>query len=160
MRQVIASLLLVCSLGPGPAAFQTATAGKPVVRACSLLTKQLMTEFTPYEKPVLDIVLRIPPTEDALGSSGSACSFGGVTLQVDPFTPQALERVRKPDWVPVTGVGDASYFHDNRGEYAELYARAGARVLTIQMDVPTGRTAASIKPNVIALAKAILPRLK
>jgi hypothetical protein len=32
--------------------------------------------------------------------------------------------------------------------------------LTIQMDVPTGRTAASIKPNVIALAKAILPRLK
>ena len=32
--------------------------------------------------------------------------------------------------------------------------------LTIQMDVPNGRTAASIQPNVIALAKAVLPQLK
>jgi len=28
------------------------------------------------------------------------------------------------------------------------------------MDVPTGRTAAAIQPNTIALAKALLPTLK
>ena len=58
------------------------------------------------------------------------------------------------------GVGDEAYFRDNRGEWGELYVRAGARVLTIQMDVPTGRTAAAIQPNTIALAKALLPKLK
>ncbi len=46
------------------------------------------------------------------------------------------------------------------GQYAELYARTDARVLTIQMSVPTGRTTASIKPNVIAMARAVLPKLK
>ena len=104
-------------------------------------------------------MLTVAPIEDALGASGSACSYGGVTLQVDPFTAQALDKQRAAAWVPVAEVGDAAYFFDNRGEYAELYARSGAHVLTVQMDVPRGRTAASIKPNVIALAKAVLPRL-
>jgi hypothetical protein len=44
--------------------------------------------------------------------------------------------------------------------FAELYVRSGTHVFTIQMDVPTGRTSVSIQPNVIALAKAILPKLK
>jgi hypothetical protein len=57
-------------------------------------------------------------------------------------------------------LGDRAHFRDNKGRWAELYMLAGSHVLTIQMDVPNGRTAASIQPNVIALAKAVLPQLK
>ena len=64
------------------------------------------------------------------------------------------------DWTPVPNVADAAFFHDNRGRYAELMLRSGPRVLTIQMDVPQGRTAASIQSNTVALAKAVLPKLK
>ena len=41
----------------------------------------------------------------------------------------------------------------NCGNYAELAARVGTRVLTIQMSIPTGRTAESVKPNVVALGE-------
>jgi len=132
----------------------------PATGACALLTQEMVTEVTPYEPQALDLVLRVPPMEDALGASGSACSYGGITLQIDPFTPARLEKLRGPAWVPVAGVGEAAYFEDNKGRWAQLYARAGRRVVTIQMDVPTGRTAASIQPNVVALARAILPKLK
>jgi hypothetical protein len=57
-------------------------------------------------------------------------------------------------------VGAAAYFRDNRGEWGELYVRSDTHVLTIQMDVPTAKTAASIQSNTVALAKAILPKLK
>jgi hypothetical protein len=37
---------------------------------------------------------------------------------------------------------------------------AGARMVTIQMDVPTGKTAAGIQSNTVSLAKAVLAKLK
>lgn len=163
MRRVFASLLVI-GLLPGHAAAleaaREAAAGTRTVGACSLLTRELVTKVTPYDKPALDLVMRIPPQEEAIGQSGSVCDFGGITLQIDPFTPDRLEKLRDETWVAIADVGDAAYFRDNRGEWAELAARSGRRVLTIQMDVPTGRTTASIQPNVIALAKAILPKLK
>jgi hypothetical protein len=103
----------------------------------------------------------IPAAEEPVGVSGSTCEYGGVLLQVDPFTsPARIEETLAAKWTRVPGLGDIAYFHDNIGEWAELYVRAGERVITIQMDVPTGRKAESIKPNVIALAEAILPKLK
>ena len=80
-------------------------------------------------------------------------------MQVDPFVPAVFERQKKNTWVVVPGLGDTAYFVDNSGRWAELYVNAAGRVLTIQMDIPMGKTAASIQPNVIALAKAILPKL-
>ena len=163
MRQVIAPLVVAGSVVSALAAQGTgsaAGASSARIPACPLLTKELITQVSPYDKQVLDLVLKVPPTEDELGASGSACSYGGVTLQVDPFTAQALDQQRTSSWVAVPDVGDAAFFVGNRGKYAELYTRAGARVLTVQMDVPTGRTTESVKPNVIALAKEVLPKLK
>jgi len=161
MRQAVTSLLLMAGLaGPVAAQGSGAATGGTRVRACSLLTKELIALTTPYEKQALTTVLLVPPMEDPIAPSGSACSYGGVTLQIDPFPAQTLERQRRPEWVAVPDVGDVAYFHDNRGEYAELYLRAGARVVTVQMDVPMGRTAASIRGNAVALAKAVLAKLK
>ena len=134
-------------------------AAKPGVRACSLLTKDLVLQVSPYSKQQLDLVMRIPPDEDSVGPSGSACTYGGITMQIDPFAPAVFEK-QQQGWVPVQGVGDVAYFFDRRGEWAELYVRTGTRVLTIQMDIPDGRTASSVQPNVIALAKALLPKLR
>ncbi|MCC7010222.1 MAG: hypothetical protein IT184_15550 [Acidobacteria bacterium] len=136
------------------------TAPAAANRACSLLTSQLVTQVTAYDKKALDLVMRVPPNGSALGANGSECTYGGITLQVDPFTAAYFEKQRNKTWVPVPGVGEAAYFRDNRGEWAELYVRAGTHVMTIQMDVPMGRTAASIQPNVINLAKTLLPQLK
>jgi hypothetical protein len=56
--------------------------------------------------------------------------------------------------------GDAAYFRDNGGRFADLYVRTNAHGLGVQMAMPIGRTSASIQPNAIAHAKAILPKLK
>jgi len=158
MRQIVALLLVMICFTE----LMGAQAAKPAVRACTLLTREVVTQVSPYEKQALDQVLRIPASEDSLGPTGTACNYGGITMQVDPFTPAVFERQREKDkkWVAVQGVGDSAYFADNKGRWAELYVAAAGHVLTIQMDVPTGKTAASIQSNTVALAKAILPKLK
>jgi hypothetical protein len=126
--------MMVACFGIQPLAQQpprASPANKSDNRACSLLTREVVTKVTPYEKQALDLVMRVPPNSDALGARGSECTYGG-----------------------------AAYFRDNGGRWAELYVRTGAHVITIQMSVPTGRTAASIQPNVVALAKVLLPQLK
>jgi hypothetical protein len=160
MRQVVASLVVLgCIASLASAGSSQKAADRPVLRACSLLTRDLAARVTPANK----VVLTIPPSEESLGASGSACSYAGIELQVDPFTPtrlDALAKERGKAWAPVEGVGDAAYFFDNRGEYAELYARVGGHVFTIQMDVPDGSSVSSIKANVVTLAKALVPQLK
>lgn len=127
-------------------------------RACSLLDKELVEQVSPYDKQALDLVLKVPPNEDAAGQAGSQCDYGGITLAVDTFLPGAFDKMRERagTWVPVAGV----YFRDNKGCWSELYVVVGSRALSSQMAVPTGRTAASIQPNAVALAKAVLPKLR
>ncbi|HVG56376.1 MAG TPA: hypothetical protein VM846_18195 [Vicinamibacterales bacterium] len=162
MRRAVALLLVMGVFTPVLMARQAARgAGTPArPSACALLTKELVTQVTPYDKQTLAGVLGVRPIEDPIGQSGSACSYGGITMQIDPFPFATLEKQRTPAWAAVPGVGDAAYFRDNRGEWGELYVRSDTHVLTIQMDVPTGKTAASIQSNTVALAKAILPKLK
>ena len=167
MRTMVTCALVAASVVPTAQSLHAqAGAGTPSVRACSLLTKELVTETTPYDKKVFGQVLIIPPSEEAAGKAGSACSYGGVHLQIDPFPLSVIENQRLADakrgqpWAAVPGVGDVAYFRDNRGRFGELFARVGARIVTIQMDVPHGRTTESIKPNAIALAQAIAARLR
>jgi len=161
MRRLVASFVLIGSFASQSVALQSPAAGapRPAARACPLLTREVVTQVTPYDKAAFDLVMQVPPQEDSVGS-GSACTYGGITMQVDPFAPAVFEKQRTKEWVPIADVGDTAYFFDRRGQWAELYVRAGERVLTIQMAVPTGRTAASVQPNVVALARAILAKLK
>ena len=65
-------------------------------------------------------------------------------MQIDPMTAEAFERVRDKEWMPMAGVGDKAYFRDNKARFAELFVQAGTHVMTIQMDVPDGKTSACI----------------
>jgi hypothetical protein len=52
-----------------------------------------------------------------------------------------------------------SVFNERQHRYAELTVWTGKHSLDLQVSVPSGRTAEAIKPDVIALANAILKKL-
>lgn len=171
MRAVVASFVLTGCLAihvPAFGADSQAATGKQATAACSLLTRELVLQVSPYEQqpPAVrdmhrQLLAQLPPREEPVGAAGSACDYGPIHMQIDPFaSPANVEKSLAKTAAPLSGLGDVAFFHDNRGRFAELYVRAGARVLTIQMDVPDGRTPESVKPNAIALAEALLPKLR
>ena len=116
-------------------------------------------------------VFNLPPEEGTAGKSGSSCDYADITLQIDAFSPDVIERTvkeqvrgassaRKANWVPVAGVGDRAYFNENDRNFAELMGYVNGHTFTIQMGIPFQSTAEKMKPNVIALANAIVPKLK
>ena len=129
--------------------------------ACTLLTKELITQFSPEKnKQSVNLIMSIPPEGSRVGN-GSACEYGGVNLQVDPFAaPAQIEKKLEKESASVTGLGDVAFYRDNRGRWGELYVRVGGRVITLQLSVPSGSTAASIQPNAVGLAKAVLAKLE
>ena len=159
MRQLFVPLLVIACVATSRPQVATAD-GKPV-SACTYLTKELVAKVTPMDKQAFDFAMQFPPDDESVGNLGSSCEYGGIHLQIDPFAdPKRLEKESLAKWTRLSGIGDVAYFRDNIGEWAELYVRSGPRVFTIQMDVPTGRTAESIKPNAIALAKELLAKLR
>ena len=140
MRQAVASALLVICFTPQMSALQSrggTGAGSPANRACSLLTKERVLKTTPYKDT--SFLFLIEPNGDILGTSGSACEYGAIGLQIDPFTPARLEELRQKsgkDWVAVSGVGDGAYFRANGTTYAELYVRVGTHTMTIPDERP------------------------
>jgi hypothetical protein len=157
MRRIVAVLLAVSCLTSNAVALQSGAA-KPAPAACSLLTKELLAAHTPASTQSFTLMMQVPAQEGKIGT-GSSCEYGGVMLQVDPFPVANFERLFGK-YTSVAGVGERAYFHDNKGRWAELAVLAGGRMVTIQMGVPTEKTAASIQPNTVALAKAILAKLK
>jgi hypothetical protein len=129
-------------------------AGSPGPRACAVLTRDLVAPFT-ANKSILDL---IPPEEEVLGTSGTACEFGAVRLQLFPGRG-GKRTLSAKDYQPVSGAGDGGFFRNNRDEYAELMIWTAMHSLDLQVSVPSGRTAESIKADVVKLANAILAKL-
>lgn len=129
-------------------------AGQPAVRACAVLTRDLVAPLTENKK-ILDL---LPPEEEALGTSGTACEYGSVRLQLFPGRG-GKRTVSAKGLQPITGAGDGGYFRNNGDRYAELMVWTSKHSLDLQVSIPSGRTAESIKAEVIALANAILAKL-
>ena len=158
MRHIVTFIVAIgittpvsASQAPGGAATGTAA-----VRACSVLTKEMVAPFSP-NKQVLDV---IKPTEESMGS-GSACNWGGVRLQLFP-TPRAKQTRTPPtkDMTPLSGVGETAYFRSNRDQYAELAIWTATHYVMLQVSVPMGSTAEAIKPGTVTLANAIIAKLR
>ena len=158
MRYVVALFVVVSCVtfeaadlrtGPGgPAASQ------PAVRACAVLTRDLVAPFTENKK-ILDL---IPPEEEALGTSSTACEYGAVRLQL--FPGRGGKRTVSAKGVqPISGAGEGGYFRNNQDRYAELMVWTNKHSLDLQVSVPSGRTAEAIKPDIVALANAIIAKL-
>ena len=160
MRHVIATALMIGCIAMGAAASQprpAATSPKPGIGACSLLTRELVEKVLTGNKETLKY---LKPEEQPIGTHGSFCDYG-LILQVDPFVRHDDLRTSPPkDWQRVTGVGDTAYFHNNGNRFAELMVWTGSHHFTIQIGVPAGSSAESIRPNTITLANAIIPKLR
>jgi hypothetical protein len=160
MRHLIASLMVAGAFSASILAVPDPAAGQTAIKACSLLSKELVAKYWPGDKRAFEV---LRPEEEPLGATGSSCDYGTIGLQVDPFTPQQVDQIAKEkstEWSAVPGLGDSAYFRNNRNRFAELLVRTGAHTFTIQMGVPMGKTADAIKPDTIAVAREILPRLQ
>lgn len=150
--------ILTVGIGNAPVVASQARGGAAAagsgLRACSILTRDLVEPFA-ENKRVLDLV---PPEEEAM-SSGSACEWGVVRLQLYSARPGESHTAPK-DFQPLSGLGDTAFFRNNLNRYAELLVWSGAAYFTLQVSVPTGGTADAIKPKTVDLANAIIKKLR
>lgn len=154
MRHIVTLFIAISCITIQPARSADPAPSKPAIRACALLTKDLVAPLT-ENKQVLDL---IPPQEEELGTSGTACEYGAVRLQLFPGRG-GKRTVSAKDLQPISGAGEGGYFRSNRNRYAELMVWTSKHSLDLQVSVPSGSTAEAIKPNVVALANAIIAKL-
>jgi hypothetical protein len=159
MRYLATFVVVLGCITSDAAAFQARTggvaAGAPAIRPCSILTRDLVAPFAENKK-VLDL---IPPEEEPVGASGVACDDGPIRLQLFPGSGRPQNPPKVEGLYPVSGAGEAAYFRSNRDRYAELIVYTARHYLTLQVSVPTGKTAEAIKPDVLKLANAIIAKL-
>lgn len=160
MRRIVITLVMLsCSALHSVTVAQTRPGASPL-KPCLLLTPELVKKVSAGTQQAVDAA---GPKEVPLGASRSACEWGNVMLQLDPFTPARLEEMRKTtgkNWEPVSGVGDSGYFHNVKDVAAELFVSVGGHTFVVVMDIPAGSTASAFKPNFIAVAKEIGPKLR
>lgn len=146
----VASPASVAAQGRGAAQSDAAN-----IKVCSLLTKEQVKRHLPWQ-PMLD---QFPPEEEALGNYGSSCNYPSVHIQVLSSRSNMIEQAKKKGGlVPVPGVGDEAYFHNNKGMWAELYVRNGKYLFTLQANVNGSMETA--KEGAIKLAKELAVKLR
>jgi hypothetical protein len=165
MRSIVSVFTVAISLGavlacPAPVKAQSSGSAQPnaaalqKISACSLLTKDEVKRHLPWI-PVLD---NLPIEEDDIGASGSGCNYPSVYIQVLSLSQSTMDRIRQQGGVEtINGVGDEAYLRNNADEYAELFVRVGARMLTLQANMDGDFEA--LKPGVLGLANALLDKL-
>ena len=150
----IVLIVAVCSLELPVAARQSPAAG---IKVCQLLPRAEVKKLISGNE-VFDM---IAPEEEPLGTYGSSCNYPGVTVQVLAFLPSTIDAARKRGPLEsVAGVGDEAYLYHNKAGYAELYVKVGSRLLTLQRSIGIGKTIADVRAGTIALAKALVPKLR
>lgn len=157
MRSGAASLAVVAAMCSSLLGSQAGGArGAPA--ACSILTKELALEVSTAEGR--KAVERSKPIDRDLGPP-NACQYGRVMLAVDPFPrPDQVRKTMGSGWQVVPGVGDAAFYRQSSSVFVDLYVWDGAHHFTIQMSLGSSDTAESLKPNAIALARAVIARLR
>ena len=153
---VVGSSTLSSAAGLSP---QTAGGGAKyqIVKACSLVTVAEVKKIAPWP-PHLDQFATAE--EEPLGTYGSSCNYPTVFVQVMAFKQGTIDAAKKAGaQEAVAGVGDEAYVRNNRDRYAELIARVGPHLVTLQLSINTGKTIEGEKPRLIELSKLFVTRL-
>jgi hypothetical protein len=104
---------------------------------------------------------QMPVEEEPIGANGSSCNYPSVTIQVLAFTPRFFDEARKLGKLePLTGIGDEAYFFADPRGYADLYAKTGNRIVTVQATPGAGQKLDALKPGVTALTRALIAKLR
>lgn len=151
----------LCSRGAHARDLPQASAGGAkykVVNACSLLSLAEVKKLAPWQ-PHLDPYAK--GEDGALGSYGSSCEYPTVGIQVMAFNRSTIDAFLKlGPMESVGGVGDEAYVRSNRGYFAELVARVGPHLLTVQLSIEGSKTFEATKPSLIEIGKAFAARLR
>lgn len=82
-------------------------------------------------------------------------------IYVDKYSAGRIERARKDGaLIPVAGLGDEALLQHKNKYWAELYVKVGDRLLRVEKDIPADGTFESVKPSMLALAKALVAKLR
>jgi hypothetical protein len=162
LRVAVNTLAVALVVGAGVAGVATATDGQTagsqyqVVKVCSLLPVAEVKKLAPWE-PMFD---QMKIEEEGFGN-GSSCNYPTATVQVMQFRQGTIDALAKDAKLEsVAGVGDAAWLRNNRNEYAELLARVGPHLLTVQLSIDRGKTFDIAKPAVLGLGKAFAAKLR
>lgn len=129
-----------------------------VVNACSLLSLAEVKKLVPWQ-PHLDPYAKAE--EEPLGSYGSSCEYPSVGIQVMLFNRGTVDALHKDAKVEsITGVGDEAWIRNNRDMFAELFAKVGPHLLTVQLSIERNQTFESTRPSLIEIGKAFAARLR
>lgn len=153
--RALVMLALVFTVIPAPGASQVPAGNVSRVDVCGLVPKAEVKKLVPWQ----NMFDNVPLDAEPIGAAGSSCGFPSVHVQVMPFSQGFLDTLRKTGPLePVAGLGDGAFFRNNNGEYAEVYVRVGARLLTVQADGEP--TVAATKPRAIDLARLYVAKLR
>lgn len=145
-------------LTPASVLAQVGASGRPDssrVSACSLLPKEEIKKHLPWES-FLD---QMPIEEEAIGPSGSGCSYPSVYIQLLPFSQRMIDMALAKGGVEdVDDLGDEAWFYNNADRYAEVYVKVGEQLLTLQADADD--SIEPVKPNILELANALVAKLR
>ncbi|HKU17463.1 MAG TPA: hypothetical protein VJQ52_23925 [Steroidobacteraceae bacterium] len=140
---------------------QATAANDPPLHACSVLTRAEVRKFVPWSDQIEGI---FPQAEEDQFPNGSGCEYPSVRVQVMSTSPEQwkrwVETSKNPTVERIAGVGEEAYIRDNQGRFAELYAKSGSRLVSLQKNLNNGETTQASKPQLIALAKAVLAKLR
>ena len=143
------------------------TKGETDIKTCSLLTNAEIKQVTGRNN---SFELNEEPY-----AAGSVCDFGGGVVTIRIFSGAKAEegiawtlknyKVDNMKKNPVAGVGPGAYVMyfkpDNpyQDTAAILVAKAGARMFMMSLAAPDGKTAESVQPQLVTLAKTVAERL-
>lgn len=160
-RVAVFIVALILSLAPSRVYGDAGAPAPPVqttrVSACKLVSKEEVKKILPWEA-MFD---QMPVEEEPIGTTGSSCNYPSATIQVLAYTPAFFDRVKKLGKLePVPGLGDEAYFFADPRGYADVYVKAGNRIVTVQGTPGPKQKVEALKPGVTALAKLLVSKLR
>ena len=141
---------------------QHATAASdPTMHACSVLTRAEVRKIMPWSDQMERI---FPNEEEDQFANGSGCEYPSVRVQIMSTSPDQWQRwvdtSKNPSVERVAGVGEEAYIRDNKGMFAELYAKSGPYLVSLQKSLKPGETTQASKAQLIALGQALVAKLR
>jgi hypothetical protein len=133
----------------------------PTMHACSVLPRAEVRKLVPWS----DHMERIfPQEEEDRFANGSGCEYPSVRVQVMTTSKEHWKRwvdtSKNPTVERVAGIGEEAYIRDNKGMFAELYAKSGSHLVSLQKNLKVGETTQASKPQLVALGKALAAKLR
>jgi hypothetical protein len=128
----------------------------PAVKVCALVSLAEMKKLAPWPANVEQHA----KAEELSLPGRSLCVYPTAQVQVEPYREQILESARKTAQLDrVAGIGDAAYARNNKVS-ALIYAKVGPQLLTVEVDIPPGKTFENVKPTAIEIAKTFVTKLR